>query len=185
MAYQATSDAHVELVPRLLLRRPKLAQLLAVVASEWVSVEIGLTFLYATLLGKYLPHNQRQGPPIHPIGFQIFDALESLRKRLQLIERLAETLVTKKVLIKELEKKLIPLIRKAGDRRNDLVHGYWGINDSKYPNALMLIRAPGDFVIYEESDFNEAIALIESADDAVTEFENKVRKHLKWKKRPH
>ena len=132
--------------------------------------------LYATLLGKYLPHNQRKGPPIHPIGFQIFDTLENLHKRLQLTERLVGSLVTKTALVKELKKKLIPLVKKAGDRRNVLVHGYWGINETEYPNSLMLIREPGDFLIYEESDFNEAIILIEAADAAVTEFELKVRK---------
>src|SRR6185295_11618751 len=106
MAHQAPQDAHVELGTGTMLKRPKLALRLAVIASEWVSVEIGLTFLYATLLGKYLPHNQRKGPPLHSAAFQIFDSVESMNKRAELIVKLAETLITRKTLIKELKKTL-------------------------------------------------------------------------------
>jgi hypothetical protein len=76
MAHQAPEDAHVELGTSYILKRPRLALRLAVIASEWVRVEIALTFLYGTLLGKYLPHNQRKGPPIHSAAFQIFASVE-------------------------------------------------------------------------------------------------------------
>lgn len=181
MAHQAPQDAHVELEG--ILKRPRLALRLAVIASEWVSVEIALTFLYGTLLGKYLPHNQRKGPPIHSAAFQIFDSVESVNRRTELIQKLAETLITRKTIIKELKETLIPLVKKACTRRNTFIHAYWGTND-KYPDALFLIRKPGDFMIYEESDFTEAIDLIIAADHAIAKFEDEVRKHLRWKKSP-
>ena len=184
MAHQAASNAHFELDEKVILRRPELAKLLGVLASEWANAEMGLSFLFATLLGKYLPHNQRKGPPIHPAGMQIFDAIESLNKRLQLIQDLVDTLLTKKSLVREFKKDIVLLVRKAGGRRNEFIHAYWGVNDEKYPHALMRARGIGDFLIYEESDFNEAISLCIAADNAVAEFENKVRQHLRWKKRP-
>jgi hypothetical protein len=88
MAHLAKSSAHVELPDKRLLNRPHLAILLGLVASEWANLENTLSFLYATLLGKYLPHNQRHGPPIHPIGIQIFETLENLNKRTQLLQKL-------------------------------------------------------------------------------------------------
>lgn len=153
-------------------------------ASEWGNVEVGLSFLYATLLGKYLPHSQRQGPPVHPIGMKIFRAIESIHKRTELLKQLAAELITKKTLIEELRDRLIPRIRKAAKRRNTLVHGHWGINDEEYPDAILLIENPGSFIVYQESDFNEVIDLIIEADKAVTTFEDKVIKHLKGQKRP-
>jgi hypothetical protein len=92
MAHQVPDNLALELPCKVILRRPELAKLMSVVASECAGLEADLTWLYATLLGKYLPHNQRNGPPIHPIGFQIFNAVESTNKRLQLIESLAGTL---------------------------------------------------------------------------------------------
>lgn len=43
-----------------LLDRLYLAISLALVVSEWSRLESHLGFCYATLLGKYLPHNQRK-----------------------------------------------------------------------------------------------------------------------------
>lgn len=115
---------------------------------------------------------------------QIFQALESIHKRTDLLHKLASTLITKKSLIAELKDDLVPQIKKAGCRRNDLVHAYWGINDEEYPDAVLLIKTPGKFMVYKESDFNEVLDLIIATDKAVCKFEDKVRKHLRWKKRP-
>lgn len=60
MAHEAKRGSPVCLPRRALLQRPKFATLLGLVASEWVSVEVGLSFLYATLLGKYLPHTHSE-----------------------------------------------------------------------------------------------------------------------------
>ena len=49
----------------------------------------------------------------------------------------------------------------------------------------MLVEAPGKFHVYEESDFNETIDLIIATDKAIALFEDKVRNHLRWKKRPY
>lgn len=183
MAHLAKSGVPVCRPSKALLERQQFASLLGLVASEWVSLEVGLSFLYATLLGKYLPHSQRQGPPIHPIGMQIFKAIESIHKRTELLKQLSNTLITRKSLISELEK-LIEQVRKAGKGRNELVHGYWGFNDEEYPDDILRIESPGEFVVYKESDFMRVIDLIIKTDRAVASYEEKVRKYLKRKKRP-
>jgi len=184
MAHQATAGTHVELLNRRLLKRPELAALIGVIASQWAELESDLTFLYATLLGKYLPHIQEDGPPTHPIGFQIFDALENLHKRTQLIERLAEELIVNEDLVKELKDVLLPLIKNAGRRRNDLIHAYWGTNDN-YPDALIRISVSEPWMIYKASDFNEAIDLIIRSSNAITDFEVKVKEFLKGTEQPY
>ena len=185
MAHLAKSSAHVELPDKRLLKRPHLAILLGLVASEWANLENTLSFLYATLLGKYLPHNQRQGPPIHPIGLQIFETLENLNKRTQLLQKLSDTLITNESLILEMKKDLIPKIKKAGSLRATLVHAFWGINDTEYPDALLLVKAPGKFLVYEESDFNNTIDFIMATENAIYKFESKVRQHLRAARRPY
>ncbi len=181
MAHLLPRDTHVELDNRALLRRKELAALLGVIASEWASVELAMTYLYATMLGKYLPHNQRKGPPEHPIAFQIFDSLENTHKRLQLLDKLLNAVVTKKALRKEFKERTQPLIKKAADRRNSLIHSYWGVNDD-YPRGLIRVCINKPRELYEASDFNEAINLIISADASITNFEVKVSKQLRWKK---
>lgn len=185
MAHQIADGEYkfIELGDDVHRKRQALLYLLGVVANTWSGVEFGMTCLYATLMGKYLPHNQKKGPPQHPIAFQIFDSLESTHKRLQLIDRLVDTLVTRKTLIKEYKKKLLPLVKNAAEKRNTLLHSYWGANDH-YPDGLIRVTAEQPMLLYKASDFHEAINVIKSADDAVTKFEAKVGKHLKWKKRP-
>ena len=178
MVTNAIDDAHIELPPRRLLERPKLAALLGVIASEWSALESHMTFLYGTLLGKYVPHDRLNGPPVHPIGFQIFETLPSQHLRKELIQKLAKTLIVDAVLLQELAN-LMKTLRIASDTRNELVHADWGINNDIYPNELLKIRAPGKFLVYNESHLNEAVDLIIAAGDAVIEFEFHVIKYLR------
>jgi hypothetical protein len=184
MAYQVRGTPPLFCDRRVILERKELALLLSVVVSECAGLEADITWLYATLLGKFLPHNQRKGPPFHPVGFQIFDAVNSTNQRTQLIKELAARLEISESLMKELNH-LIKDIKRAFEKRNDLAHVLWGTHDDLYPNALIGIR-PGDgkHMAYEESDFNEAINVIIAASDAVHAFQNKIRNHLKRKKRP-
>ena len=178
MAHQATSDAYVELAPRCLLQRPELAALLGVIASEWAALESNLTFLYGSLLGKTMPHDHTNGPPVHPIGIQIFETLESQHKRITLIEKLTNTLVKDVALLSELTA-VVQSIKAAGKQRNKFLHANWGTNDTQYPDAILKINAPGQFDVYEKSDFNEAIDLIITTADAIIKFEFNVIKYFR------
>lgn len=179
MAHQARRDACVMIPEMALLRRPELAALLGVVASEWSSLESDMTFLYGALLGKAIPHNQADSPAIHPVGFQIFETLVTHETRLKLIENLAHLLIKDSDILNDLTSNLLPTLRQASRKRNNLLHAYWGINDEEYPNALMKILSPGKFEIYEKSDFDEAIDYIISTAKSVSKFEDRVVDHQK------
>src|SRR5690242_4460261 len=126
MAHQAKQGIHIEIPARAIERRPKLCILLGVVASEWSALESDLTFLYGSLLGKTMPHDREAGPPVHPVGLQIFETLVTHEPRLRLIEKLAKLLINDKDLLRELNETVIPELRKASKKRNNLIHAYWG-----------------------------------------------------------
>ncbi len=83
MAHKAKHGIHVEIPFRVLEKRPELSMLLGVVASEGSALESDLTFLYGSLLGKTMPHDREDGPPVHPVGFQIFETLGGFKFQVQ------------------------------------------------------------------------------------------------------
>jgi hypothetical protein len=179
MAHQAKHGIQIEIPERALEGRPKLCILLGLVASEWSALESDLTFLYGALLGKTMPHDREAGPPVHPVGFQIFETLVSHEPRLRLIEKLANLLINDKDLLRELKGTVIPELRQASKKRNNLIHAHWGLNDEEYPDALIKIIGPGTFEVYEKSDFEEVIEYILSTAVTVHKFEKRVIKYFK------
>lgn len=134
VAHQVAGQPPLFCPPRVILERKELALLLSVVVSECASLEADITWLYATLMGKYLPHNQRKGPPHHPVGFLIFKAINSRNQRTQLIMDLAKLLGLEQKLMAEL-KSVTKLITSAFEKRNELAHAFWGTHDELYPEA--------------------------------------------------
>ena len=110
---------------------------------------------------------------VSPVAFQVFDTLETLHLRLELLRKLAEWLIKDAALLKELGA-AIDSIRKAAKLRNTLVHGQWGIA-VEYEDALILIPIFGHQLAYRESDFNDAIDKIMNANKAVSSFHGKAR----------
>ena len=176
MAHQVKSGITVRSGPRIVLERPRLAALLGGAAAEWATLEGRVMALYAYLMGLYLPRVEGFSPPTHPVARQVFDALAALRLRLDLLQRLADWVVKEPALSAELKDLVIPSITNAGKLRNTLVHGQWGVA-TEYPEALILLPTFGHRLVYEESDFDEAIARIADASQTVGNFERKARAH--------
>src|SRR5262249_48611259 len=156
MAHQLRPDVtRFRAGPKILLDRPRMASLLGVVVSAWSTLEEQMAMLYGHLLGLRLPIPVPPGykPPNDPLGRQIFDVLETLRHRLELLEAIAKwTFDRHPALLKRLQGEVFPAIRNAAKLRNAIVHGVWQIAD-EYPDALILDHR----LVYEESDFNEAV----------------------------
>ena len=180
MAHQIKSGITVQSGPRHVLKRPALAALLGSIAAEWGSLEDRITFFYAYLMGRYLPRTPGFSPPIHPVALQVFDVLETLRKRLELIESLGAWVIKNDALVQELRDTVMPAILRASKLRNEYLHAHWGVAD-EYPDALILLPIFGNNMACEESDFNEAINRIIAATDIVGKFEVKVREFLDGK----
>ena len=158
-----------------LMSRPKLLALIGAIAAEWGYLEADLTFLYAIFIGTAInsrPPDIPHGP--HPLGLQIYEVLDNTHKRIELL------LASNDQLKKELKETLVPEIIRAAKRRNTILHAVWGVSDV-YPNAMLCIPSFKKWLVYEESDFLEAIELIISTSRTIRKFQIDVRQFLDGK----
>ncbi len=169
MANKAKTGISVEYRPRVILERPQLAALLGAVTAEWSRLDHDVTFLYANLMGGYLPTLEGFVPPLHPVALQAFDTLETQYHRLELLEKLAKWVVRDESLLSDLVDTVIPGIRSAAKLRNTLVHANWGIA-GEYPDGLINNPIFGHNLVYKATDFDEAIERIASASKAARDF---------------
>jgi hypothetical protein len=177
MAHQVRDGISVTLGPRMVLQRHALAALLGTIAAEWAQLEVRIMHLYAYLMGVYLPRSPGWEPPIHPVALQVFDTLETLRLRLSLLRKLGSWVLKSEALERELKEVVLDSIERAAKMRNTMLHAEWGIAP-EYPDALILLPTFGHQMVYEESDFHEAIDRIVEARSCLGRFEVKARSHL-------
>jgi len=105
--------------------------------------------------------------PMSYIGIQVFEAIESTHKRLQLLQDLAHYELTNYP--DDLEfilETVIPSIRRAGKFRNDVAHGNWCISDT-YPNEIILNSWDETAQVYSVADFDKALLDIENSSAAI------------------
>jgi len=178
MAHPARKNIVTSLGLKIILQRPTLASLLGCVVSEWSLLEQELIFLYATLMGRYLPTFEGYSLPLHPVGLQIFDAIETNHTRMELLRKLANYVLDESPLMAEVEAKTIPAIRQAAKKRNKLVHGNWGIS-GEYPDALIYSPVFGEKLVFLEKDFDDAITEIENARRLLIDLKVKIEQYFK------
>lgn len=137
--------------PRTLFQRPELAALIGCACADWAYIESSLIWFYGLLMGVYLPKHPEFEPPTHPVARQVLDELQSIHAKVNLVKRLAEWVIKD-----EAQKKnalfVLDKLRKAGEGRNLVAHGAWGICESE-PEALILIPTFGHQIIYKKRDF--------------------------------
>ncbi|MEP0546007.1 MAG: hypothetical protein ABJF88_03680 [Rhodothermales bacterium] len=174
MAHRTKSGITVQAGPRMILQRPQMAALLGTVAAEWSLLERWITSLYAYLMGVYLPRTPGFFPPVHPVALQVFDTLQTLHLRLELLTKLADWVVKDDGLREELKGPVVASIRRAAKDRNKWVHAQWGIAP-EYPDSLIFMPTFGHQLVVSESDLNEAIDRIIGARDVIGKLETRVR----------
>lgn len=147
--------------PRTLLQRPELAALIGCACADWAYIESSLIWFYGLLMGVYLPEHPEFEPPTHPVARQVLDELQSIHAKVNLVKRLADWVIKdeaqKKNALSVLDK-----LRKAGEGRNLVAHGVWGICESE-PEALILIPTFGHQIIYKKRDFELILEKIQRA----------------------
>lgn len=143
--------------PNFILKRSELAAQAGNACANWALVENAMMLLYGLLMGMYLPKRNapcfESLPPTHPVANQIFDALNALAPRLDLLIRLCKW----KALPEEaeyLERTLAPIIRKRFSERSVIAHGSWGVCDD-YQDALILQRTYDGDQIWRKDDFEQ------------------------------
>jgi len=138
----------------IVLQRPALAAQALNVCANWALIEHNLTVLYSLLMGKYVEAPRGFEPPIHPVARQIFDTLNNLGARLDLLLRLARWCAPPEM-AEKIERDIIPKLWKRFTERSEIAHGVWGVcND--YPDALILVREFDGNLVYKEHDFKQA-----------------------------
>lgn len=154
--------------PDTVLERPELAMQIANVSANWVLIESDIAWLYALLLGMDLPKDKGDLPRSHPIAFQIFEALNSVQARLDLLGRLCKTRAAKTE-SEYFETTLKGEISKCFTLRSVVAHGLWG-TDSKYPDALILVGGSSGSFVYKKHDFETISKRILELDKTLKRF---------------
>lgn len=185
------SGAVYDCVAGTLLNRPNLAALIGCIVAEWAQVEDSLAACYGYLLssgwrgptgvritqdaigtdGKTISVNLVNLADLAP-AHQVFEILESIRTKMELLERLTETQAPD--LLAHWRLTVSPKIRVASKARNAVAHSRWAIR-SDIPDALLMMPSSldpfGDILAYRESDFEESRKKIYEAADLTLDFQ--------------
>lgn len=147
-------DHVIQFGPNTVLERPALAAEIRNVCANWNLIEQQLMMLYALLMGDYLP-KQLPGfaPSTHPVAHQIFDALNALNPRIELLEKMLAWRASKDE-VKNFKEVIWPGLRKHFSERSMVAHGVWGICEA-YPDALILVPIYGNRMIWKKTDFQD------------------------------
>jgi hypothetical protein len=98
--------------PDTVLQRQNLAAQAINVCANWALVERDLMELYSMLMGTYLFTFPGFEPPNHPVAYQVFDTLNNLQARMDLLLELCKWRADKPI-VKLLEGRHIPKTQKA------------------------------------------------------------------------
>jgi hypothetical protein len=136
-----------------MLQRPALAAMAGNICANFALVEGRLVGLYALLLGLTLEYKPPApgAPMIHAVAFQIFDALNSIKARLDLLQRALDTYATPDE-AKHFREKLSPEVMKCFGQRSIIAHGEWCVHP-EYLDALILNRLQAVQQIWTAKDF--------------------------------
>jgi hypothetical protein len=139
--------------PDYMLQRPALAAMAGNVCANFALVEGRLVGLYALLLGMTLEFKPVApgAPMIHAVAFQIFDALNSVKARLDLLQGAFDSYGTIEE-AKHFRDKLSPEVMKCFNQRSIIAHGEWCVHPD-YPDALILNRLQDVQQIWNRKDF--------------------------------
>ena len=161
MAHPLSTGISVSLGPGTILKRPELAALIGSACSDWAYVEESLGMFYGHLMGVYLESSPGFEPPSHPVARQIFDEVQTIHSRVQLVKKLADWVIKDDQQRADVQT-VLEKLRKAGKGRNKLAHAVWGICDSE-PDALILLPTFGHKLIYKKEDFEVILEQIRTA----------------------
>jgi hypothetical protein len=167
------------------LRRPRLAALLGAIASEWSLMEETVADFYAYLLGLSIPRAVQplgtlRSWPMEIAGYAIFQSIIDTNRRIILLKQLAALRIHDGGVLEEVDV-VMTLFRRAATKRNEFLHGTWGVSDD-YPNHL--IRTPHVPLKNEkpqpfgERQFMDALEQIEFARVRLAQFAGQVTRIL-------
>lgn len=133
-----------------MIDRPEHLKQMGLVTTEWALVELQMYDAFVDLCG---------GAATYSIAALIYDELESLTLRLNLIGKLVSKRKPEK--LEEFNTVLRPKIRKRAGERNTIAHGKWGTNPG-YPDDVILLSMIGELTRYNVPDLEAIVDRIET-----------------------
>lgn len=109
--------------------RPSLATKIAVIANTWTSIEGHVALALGAMIGSD-----------HQVALAILSKVKTATARAQMIEVVADATLDPR--LKPELKAIMKSFAELARRRNDVVHGLWGVSDSE-PDGLLKVPADG------------------------------------------
>lgn len=143
-----------------LFHRPVHASGIGLVTAEWAFLERELSLMFSTLMGTQLINEhgafQYSGNGLAEIALgQIY----GIPPRLRLIRAALVTKLNDEE--QEALKAALEAVKTSGERRNDVAHGCWAIDDC-HPDEIILLSRKG-WLLYSMEDFQDIIVEINRA----------------------
>lgn len=163
--------------PNYILRRAELAAHAANVCANFTLIEKCMVDIYSLVLGETMPFKPLavRGPMVHPVGIQIFDSLNSLGARMDLLTKLLSWYAAPKIFADFRDNIALQIFKRFAER-STIAHGNWGVCDD-YPDALILLPAFGSQQIWKKRDFEAVSSRILSVNKSLTEIVGQVLHH--------
>lgn len=155
--------------PKIVLERPRHAEGIGLVASEWAALEEQLILMFTYALFK--DGSMEVSETTH-VAWRAWDAMESLKARLDFIESVSERRMDAE-LFAEFVGTIKPEIRKRAQERNRIVHGHWN-TCNQFPDDIILWVPGGKHLRYSQRDFHDIADRIIDTSNRISEFWNRV-----------
>lgn len=130
--------------------RPEHMKLVGLVSAEWAMIELQLYDIFVLLCGRRL---------LTRLVGEIFDGLESLSLRLDLVGRFLRQQAPD--FSDEFEREIRKKVRKGAGFRNSLIHTKWGVIE-KFPDDLIKVSMTGDCARFSVKDLEDVLTRISS-----------------------
>jgi hypothetical protein len=157
--------------PLHLKQRPEHALGIALVVSEWSSLEEHLFQVFSLALFVFDPSSGQASK----IARNAWDAIDSLKARLDFIQEVSETRLPPD-LWNEFTTDLVPELRKRAGERNRVVHGQWYL--SAGTKELVLKYSSEEPMTWTVKDFENTAQRIIATSNKLATFWHKVQHRL-------
>jgi len=144
------ADINLSFEPNQLLSKPALAAEIGNICASWGLVEVTVAMLYSVLMGDFLPRQAEPGmTTAHPVAFQVFDALNALSPRLELVKRLVKW---REPEFADEWSTIENKLRRRFSERSVVAHGFWGVSDD-LPDSIVLVSPFSPSMTFKVRDF--------------------------------
>lgn len=150
-----------------LRHRPNHAYMVGIIAAEWAFLEEELTYGFAYWMGtQQLTASGQVAPSGNSLAAIALDQIYGTPPKIRLVKAAMADKLTPELLDQLLE--VLDGIKSAGEKRNAVVHGTWGL-DPVHPDCVIL-RSRKGLLLYTVQDLEEVAVMVANAATAIQRF---------------